>query len=80
MERHQLAIDIAGIFSSITYKGRIEELINFKDKDVVSIELFHDDLSWRIYDFKFDTSNKLIKIDILGGVKQQKIIEGYKRK
>jgi len=67
------------IFSEITFAGRFDRLINLKEKNVISFELWTNDLSWRIYDFHFDNDNKLTRIEIKGGVKRQKISDGYKR-
>lgn len=78
-QRAQLAKEIMTIFSDITYKGHINKLINLTDKNVVSFELWHNDLSWRIYDFYFDNTNKLTDIKIIGGVKRQEMWRGYRR-
>jgi len=74
-----LAREIMSIFSEITFAGRFDRLINLKEKNVISFELWTNDLSWRIYDFHFDNDNKLTRIEIKGGVKRQKISDGYKR-
>jgi len=70
--------EIAAIFSSITYKGHINQLMNLKNQNVISFELWHDDLSWRIYDFHFD-NDSLVDIEIKGGVKRGKMDGDYKR-
>jgi hypothetical protein len=75
----KLANEIMSMFSDITYGGHFNRLINLKDKRVISFELWHSDLSWRIYDFYFDSNNKLTQIKINGGVKRQEMKEGYKR-
>ena len=74
-----LAKEITNIFSAITYEGHFNRLVNLKEKGVISFELWHTDLSWRIYDFYFDNNNKLTQIEIHGGVKRQEMWEGYKR-
>jgi hypothetical protein len=74
-----LAKEITSIFSDITYKGHFNRLINLKEKSVISFELWHSDLSWRIYDYYFDSTNKLIQIKVIVGVKRQEMWEGYKR-
>jgi hypothetical protein len=74
-----LAKEIVGIFSNITYLGRINRLINLREKGVISFELWHNDLSWGIYDFYFDTSNALTQIKIKSGVKRQGMIDDYRR-
>lgn len=78
-QRVELAREVVTIFSEITYKGRISKLINLADPNVVSFELWHGDLSWRIYDFYFDDTHQLIQIKIFNGVKRDDIWEGYKR-
>jgi len=74
-----LAKEITGMLSDITYEGHFNRLLNLKEKSVISFELWHSDLSWRIYDFYFDTTNKLTNINIKGGVKRQEMLEDYKR-
>jgi len=74
-----LATEIMSIFSNITYRGEFNKLVNLKEKDAISFELWHDDLSWRIYDFVFDSNNKLEKIKILPGVMRGAIWTDYKR-
>lgn len=74
-----LAKEITSMFSDITYGGHFNRLINLKEKEVISFELWHSDLSWAIYDFYFDTTNKLTRINIKGGVKRDKMSEDYKR-
>jgi hypothetical protein len=71
-ERITLAKDITNIFTAITYKGHIGGLLNLNQKDIVSFELWHDDLSWRIYNFYFGSDGRLnqIKIDNGLGVKK----------
>ena len=73
-----LSKEIANILSSITYAGHAHQLLNLKSSTTISFELWHDDLSWRIYDFHFNDKNTLQKIDILPGFKRSEI-EGYKR-
>jgi hypothetical protein len=74
MQSVTLAKEIAKIFSSITYLGHINRLINLKDKKAISFELWHTDLSWRICDFYFDNTNKLTLIRIGKGMGRQKMI------
>ncbi|MGN6531071.1 MAG: hypothetical protein ACTHK0_04895, partial [Ginsengibacter sp.] len=78
-ERITLAQDIANIFTAITYKGHIGRLLNLKKKDVVSFELWHDDLSWRIYNFHFNNDGKLTQIKIDTGVGRGEINSNYVR-
>jgi len=74
-----LAKEITNMFSDITSGGHFNRLVNLKEKKVISFELWHSDLSWRIYDFYFDDKNKLTEIKITGGVKREEMREGYKR-
>ncbi len=78
LKRTELCKEIMSIFLSITYKGHINQLSNLKNQKVISFELWHDDLSWRIYDFHFD-NNSLVEIEIKGGVKRDKMESDYKR-
>lgn len=71
-ERIKLAEEITSIFTSITYKGHLSRLINFRNENVVSFELWHDDLRWRIYKFYFDRDNKLKQVKIDNGVGRDK--------
>ena len=73
-----LSNEISSILSSITYAGHAYRILNLTNSKVISFELWHDDLSWRIYDFYFNDKNILQKIDILPGFKRSQI-EGYKR-
>jgi len=74
-----LAKEIVSIFSAITYSGHFNRLINLKEKATISFELWHNDLSWRIFDFYFDDTKKLVDIKIIGGVKRQEMWPDYKR-
>ena len=74
----ELCKEVMTILSNITYKGHINQLINLEKKNTISFELWQDDLSWRIYDFYFD-KNRLIKIEINGGVKRDRMLDTYKR-
>lgn len=64
--------EIASIFSSITGKGTIRRVLNTNMKTVISYELWHYNISWRIYDFYFDSSHKLIEIKAESGAKKTK--------
>jgi hypothetical protein len=74
-----LAKEITSIFADITYGGHYNKLINLKEKKVISFELWHGDLSWSIYDFHFDSTNKLIQINAAHGVGREKMEDDYKR-
>jgi len=74
-----LAKEIMSIFSAITHIGHYNRLINLKEQEVTSFELWHNDLSWRIYDFYFDKNYRLREIKIAGGVKRDKMRDDYKR-
>lgn len=63
-EEDALAREIMYIFSSITYKGRFDRITHSKDRTVISYELWHGKLCWRIYDFYFDSKNQLTQIEI----------------
>lgn len=78
-ERIKVAKDVSSIFAAITYKGHLNRLLNLKEKDVVSFELWHDDLSWRIYNFTFDSNGKLTQIEIDKGVGRGEMNSGYLR-
>lgn len=78
-ERVQVAKDIINIFRSITYKGRLNRIVNLKEKNAVSFELWHDDLSWRIYNFIFDKSGVLTGIKIDKGVGRGEMHSNYLR-
>lgn len=62
-----LAGEIVDILSGLTHKGHVNRLINLKEKDVISYELWWDDISYRIYDFYFDNTNRLTQIKVEGG-------------
>ena len=74
----ELCKEIANIFSRITYKGHFNQLTNIKHQQVISFELWHDDLSWAILDFYF-YQEKLTKIEIKSGAKHGKLWDSYKR-
>ena len=75
----KLAEEITSIFSAIVYRGHFNRVINLKDESAISFELWHNDLSWRIYDFYFDDRSKLAQIKINGGVKRGEMHKNYKR-
>lgn len=78
-QREQLAKEIMHIFSNVTHKGKITNLANLTNKNIVSFELWNNDLSWRIYDFYFDETQKLTEIKIIDGVKRQEMWKEYIR-
>jgi hypothetical protein len=78
-ERIKVAKDITNIFSSITYKGHQNRLISLKEKNAVCYELWHDDLSWRIYNFIFDKEGTLTQIKIDKGVGRGEMTSNYLR-
>ncbi|MGH1365602.1 MAG: hypothetical protein ACRBF0_18715 [Calditrichia bacterium] len=78
LEKKNYTKEIVLLFKEITYEGKVEALDNSLN-GVYSYELWHSDLSWRIFDFYFD-ENILIDIRIKGGVKRGKMLEGYERK
>jgi hypothetical protein len=78
-ERIRLAKDITTIFAAITYKGHIGRVVNLRQKDVVSFELWHDELSWRIYNFHFDKNGKLTEIEIDKGIRPEVMNSSYSR-
>lgn len=78
-ERISLANDITTIFASITYKGHLNRLLNLREKDVISFELWSDDLSWRFYNFFFDKYGKLTEIKIENGVGRSEMNSDYLR-
>jgi len=79
IERINISKEIASIFSSITYNGKIERIQNLIDPLAISFELWHNDLSWKIYNFNFDEAGNLKSIKISAGFKHSKDIVGYKR-
>jgi hypothetical protein len=74
-----LTREVMEIISEITYKGHCDRLINKKEANVVSYELWHDELSWRIYDFHFNINHILTEIDINKGAGRGKLADKYKR-
>ena len=69
--------EIAMLFKEITYNGKVGELENL-NPNIYSFELWHNDLSWRIFDFTFK-NDILFEIVEKNGVKRGKMIDSYKR-
>jgi len=74
-----VAKEITNIFSVLTYKGHAKRIRSVNEPNAISFELWHSDLSWRIYDFHFDESNILRSINIKNGVGRQEMTADYRR-
>jgi hypothetical protein len=80
LQRSRVIMEISKTIAAIVYEGRVEELINHREANTYSTELWHMHLSWNIHDFYFDESNRLYSIKIRGGVRTEEMWDGYIRK
>ena len=73
------AKEVVTMISKITYKGEAKRVLMHNNSNCISFELWHMDLSRRIYDFNFNAENILMSISIQSGTGRGKVKEGYFR-
>jgi hypothetical protein len=63
MEKRLLVMNIGQLFASITNAAKLNEIPKLNSENTISLELWHGESSWKIFDFYFDGQNNLISIE-----------------